>query len=607
MTREGVRSAGNVIEPQPLASKTQRAGTVVAWSEFLIGAAIGSGNTGLAAELGGANFLLAINAGRLRNMGAPSIACMLPVFDACADTEAFARAELLPQVRIPVLLGVNVWGQRFDPQQAANSARDDGFAGAVNFPSCMHYSRPMQQILSRAGRGIEQEVEQLRAVQDAGLISMFYCATRTQARLAADAGLDLVCLNLGWNAGGAFGHRKRSTLEEVATIAREIGRLMKRINPATRFLLEGGPIASAEDLGRIVSLAPIDGYVGGSTIDRIPMEVSIANQIDGFRRAGRRRSTLDRDSARLVAWSKKFGFVGRSTAQLGFLRRLRALASTSGPVLLGIEKGSNPASTISALAQRRGKTGGRNVLHVDVTGEEFPTRARNVLFGNPGMVAGQSPALADSDLNLLVIHSPVRLPPAVQRRLAHALRDGEFRVSGSRRLINVAPRVILIADSTETPRPADECASDVSFDRELAALMAGVTLRLPPLRERIEDLLLIIAKVSREILGTALRRADFSTAALQLLQGHPWPGNDTELRVILGRLAGRVFEAPVQREDLLPLLREDAVSAQDARTEKDRIVEALWRHGFRRTRTAASLGISRKTLYNKMLKFGLSG
>ena len=64
-------------------------------SEFLIGAAIGSGSNALAAEHGGADFLLAINAGRFRNMGVPSIACMLPVQDANSLTESFAREELL--------------------------------------------------------------------------------------------------------------------------------------------------------------------------------------------------------------------------------------------------------------------------------------------------------------------------------------------------------------------------------------------------------------------------------------------------------------------------------------------------------------------------------
>ncbi len=150
-------------------------------SQFLVGAAIGSGNAALAAERGGADFLLAINAGRLRNMGAPSIACMLPIHDAAPLTRGFALSELLPQCKVPVLLGVNAWGERCEPAEIAEEVQRSGFAGAVNFPSSLHYSNAMRQLLSRAGRGIEKEVEILRAVQDVGLTTMFYCANRTQA------------------------------------------------------------------------------------------------------------------------------------------------------------------------------------------------------------------------------------------------------------------------------------------------------------------------------------------------------------------------------------------------------------------------------------------
>src|SRR5690606_21713990 len=72
-----------------------------ALSRFIIGAAIGSGTTALAAERGGADLLLAINAGRLRSMGAPSIACMLPILDAGKLTAEFARREVLTQCTAP--------------------------------------------------------------------------------------------------------------------------------------------------------------------------------------------------------------------------------------------------------------------------------------------------------------------------------------------------------------------------------------------------------------------------------------------------------------------------------------------------------------------------
>lgn len=569
---------------------------------FLIGAAIGSGNTALAAERGGADFLLAINAGRLRNMGAPSIACMLPIFDAGSLTEDFARRELLPLCRIPVLLGVNVWEEDCDPAAVAAHVKAAGFAGAVNFPSCMHFSHPMQQLLSRAGRGIEKEVEVLRAVQDSGLTSMFYCATRTQARLAADVGLDLICLNLGWNVGGARGHRTRSSLEEVATAAREIGRLIKRIHPGVRFLLEGGPIVTAEDLGRIAGLAPVDGYVGGSTIERLPLEVSVADQIDAYRQASRRRATLDSQSARLVSWSQRFGFLGRAPTQLDYLRRLQALAAVGNPLLILLEPGMSPRPTLESLGSPGLRRHSPKMLEIDPKSEDHAARARRVLFGQAESGGASRPALGDDSLDLLVIHAPESLPAALQRRLATALRDGSFKATGARRPQKVVPRVILVSS-----RRGDDGPQAGELEPSLALLLEGWTLRPPPLRERIDDLPAIIDALANQPGSTLPRRRDFASGAMKRLAAHPWPGNEAELHNLLGVLAGRRDGLPVQEEEILPLLQQKAAAAHDGRSEKDRIVDALWRNGFNRSRTAEALGVSRKTLYNKMLRFGLKG
>jgi predicted TIM-barrel enzyme/DNA-binding NtrC family response regulator len=569
---------------------------------FLIGAAIGSGNTALAAERGGADFLLAINAGRLRNMGAPSIACMLPIFDAGPLTEEFARRELLALCRIPVLLGVNVWEESCDPQAIAARVHEWGFAGAVNFPSCMHFSHAMQQLLSRAGRGIEREVEVLRAAQDRGLTSMFYCATRTQARLAADAGLDLICLNLGWNVGGAMGHRTRSSLEEVASAAREIGRLIKRIHPGVRFLLEGGPIVTAEDLGRITNLAPIDGYVGGSTIERLPLEVSVADQISAYRQASRRRAALESQSARLVAWGQRFGFVGRAPTQLDYLRRLQSLAGATAPLLLLLEPGSPIQPTLTALAQRGSRRGRPAVLTIDPQGEDYPAKARRLLFGQGEAGGAAPPALADSDLDMIVLQAPEHLPLALQRRLAAALRDGVFTVLGSRRQYNVAPRIVLVSRGRR-----GDGAAGIGFDPELALLFEGWTLAPPPLRDRVDDLPALIEALAEGQAGALPRRKDFTAAAMKRLIAHDWPLNEAELHNLLGQLGGRRESGPVQLKQLLALLQEATAASDDKRGEKDRIVDALWRNGFNRSRTAESLGMSRKTLYNKMQRFGLMG
>lgn len=564
---------------------------------FLVGAAIGSGSTALAAERGGADFLLAINAGRIRAMGAPSIACMLPIFDSDALTIPFAVRELLPQCTVPVLIGRNVWGRDFSPFKIAEEVERQGFDGITNFPSSLHYPKSLRGILSHAGRGIEAEVSMLRAAKDRGLMVMFYCSNRIQARLAADAGLDLICLNLGWNVGGAIGHRRRASLEEVAMTAREIGRLVKRINPSSRFLLEGGPIETAEDLERVTRLEPIDGYVGGSTFERMPLEASIADQIARFRQSGGAKGSDDPPTARLISWGRARGAIGHSKALLHFLRTLRPLEDDPSPVLLCIERGISDSWILSSLARDTGAAS--SIVTIDVEGEEYPARARTLLFGHRDTVDRRPPGLADPNIQLIVIRAAEKLAPATQRRLARALTDRSFRAPGSWRKLPVLPRVVL---ASETSMSETRDLLGIGYEQVLLAALGKGVVRMPPLRERTEDIFSLEPAIG------AVDRDTMTAAAEQRLLSHTWPGNESELTRIAFQLGLRTSPGPITEEEVDTLLKQETTpKGLSVGSEKDRIVDALWRNGFNRTKTATALGMSRKTLYNKIKRFDLGG
>lgn len=93
------------------------------------------------------------------------------------------------------------------------------------------------------------------------------------------------------------------------------------------------------------------------------------------------------------------------------------------------------------------------------------------------------------------------------------------------------------------------------------------------------------------------------------LRAYKWPENEAELHTILGNLAGRASTTAVKLEELAPMLRSGKPDnrRRDGLSEKDLIIDALWRNGFSRTKAAEALGISRKTLYNKIRKYELSG
>src|SRR5687767_12336559 len=112
--------------------------------EFLVGAAVGAGLFADAAARGGADFVLALSAGRLRLMGTASIACMLPLCDSNARVASFGAPEFLGRCSAPVFFGACAMTPDRSAAQIAASIADLGFVGVTNFPSLNHYPSAVQ-------------------------------------------------------------------------------------------------------------------------------------------------------------------------------------------------------------------------------------------------------------------------------------------------------------------------------------------------------------------------------------------------------------------------------------------------------------------------------
>lgn len=568
---------------------------------LLVGAAVGSGIAAQTAERGGADFLLAVNAGRMRNMGAPSIASMLPCHDATLLTEDFAAREVLPRVGIPVLLGVNCWGADAAADHVLSRIGEHGFAGAVNFPNATLMPRGMRSALDRAGRGFRREIDVLRRVQDAGLLALYYCGTKEHARTAGEAGLRMILLNFGWNAGGSAGHSRRASLEEVGLVARDYAALIRGINPEARILLEGGPVVSADDLGHVASVASLDGYVGGSTLDRLPFEESVLNRIAGYRQASDRRRRLTRQQTDLQRWGHRHGLTGSAPAMIAFLQRLRALSQVSErSVALALEPGAPLTSVVSALhPDSRGQ-----MPQLDASAGDHATRLAQRLFGRDSEEGHEGGLLTDPAGGAILLRNIHLALPGLQRRLARSLRERMLVTSRRRRRMKVYARCLFVFDRSSLEAPLPD-----NLHSELAELLAGWTMTMPPLRDRIEDLGELI-ETTATASGMALEALPRLTpGALQRLRRHNWARNEAELEQFVGRMLDAGGDQPLSSDVVDGLLASDAevehAQASEADIEKRRIVDALWRHGFNKGETAAALNISRKTLYNRMKRLGL--
>ncbi|MCU1732687.1 MULTISPECIES: sigma-54-dependent transcriptional regulator [unclassified Pseudomonas] len=208
--------------------------------------------------------------------------------------------------------------------------------------------------------------------------------------------------------------------------------------------------------------------------------------------------------------------------------------------------------------------------------------------------------------------------PAFQVKLLRVLQEGELRPVGATTAVRVDVRIIA---ATHRDLEADVQAG--RFRSDLYYRLAGVSLALPPLRERSGDLIPIASKLlvdaSKEL---DLPGLHFAADALGSLLGYPWPGNIRELRNEVYRAAAlsdsaevsaRAFSWKVlqgQAGGALPGLAVDGRPAGTLQEQLDAIEatllkEALLRHRWNKTHTARELGLSRVGLRQKLRRFGL--
>lgn len=576
---------------------------VHARDEFLVGAAVGSGLFAEAAEQGGADFVLALNAGRLRLMGTASVACMLPIRDANSFVESFGPAEFLGRCSIPVFFGASAMTPDRSAAEIAANIAELGFDGVMNFPSVVHYPDAVIAVMESCGLGFRKELELLVAAQRLDMWSIAHVRTRAQARQAAAAGCDMICFDFGWTSGGRRGPQNDVTLSEAALLMREVSKVVQQEHPEALLVLEGGPIESTEDLLPIYQAARISGYVGGSTIDRLPLEDAVINQtlrFKGAAAANRRSTEQDRS---LLALGKSLGLVGRSTRMLTFLQTVHQFMRTSSgsAFIVSGERGSRRQLTAEALFRLSGGDPAR-LLTLDAT-EMSAQRLLMAVFGHADAEGRQARGAAGSrDVPGIVIRGLEHVSKHIQRRIARFLARGRFRPVGGKREITGNLQLLFISS-----QPSARLLDQGILDSELHQQLESRELCIPPLREHVEDLEEILDDMIADLSAGKHRAPKLSPAALRRLQTHQWPGNLAELRTFATRLLAADTGARVDERAVADLFDAPALPTPRPASERDVILDALWRHGFHRGRTANFLGVSRKTLYNKISRYKLTG
>jgi predicted TIM-barrel enzyme len=253
--------------------------------EPIIGAGAGTGISAMGEEAGGVDLIVVYNSGRYRMAGRGSLAGLLPYGNANDIVKEMAY-EVLPAVHhTPVLAGVCGTDPFMLRDVFLRELKELGFAGIQNFPTVGLIDGVFRANLEETGMGFDLEVDVVRAAHKMDLLTTPYVFDSRDAEAMTQAGADILVAHMGLTTGGKIGARTSKTLADCVPVIRAIVAAARAINDQVIVLCHGGPIATPEDAQFILErVEGVDGFFGASSMERLPTEVAITNQIKAFKK-----------------------------------------------------------------------------------------------------------------------------------------------------------------------------------------------------------------------------------------------------------------------------------------------------------------------------------
>lgn len=310
--------------------------------------------------------------------------------------------------------------------------------------------------------------------------------------------------------------------------------------------------------------------------------------------------------------------IGRSPALLRAIEQLSRAATSNASVLLLGESGVGK-ELAAHYVHHHGLRKGKPFLAVDCAA--LPeTLFESEVFGHErgaftGCVGRKQGLFELAHEGTLFLDEVGEIPVAMQAKLLRVLETGEFRRVGGRDILHADVRIV-----AATNRELRQRVSEGSFREDLYYRLSCITIQLPPLRERRSDIPVLAEALLVRINHANGTRCYLTGEAMERLTNHDFPGNVRELRNILQRAVAMCSNGAIGLQDLgieteavadtprrasLPAQRDSGPLLSMRTLEAQHIIGLMKHFNGNRRQVAHALGISERTLYRKLERYGL--
>ena len=584
--------------PQPFfGPRTDRA------TPFL-GVIADSGQLARLAAKEGVDCLLALCAGVYRNLGVTALASFLPFGNSNDQSETLARQVVLPAAgAVPVIAGLMASDPTVPVTERLERLRRAGLHGVTNYPSVALLEGVMREVFESEGCTIEAELELLAEARERGLATVAFAGIEpaTAARFAG-SGVEALILTPGRTQLFDDIHERRDRLQEAIRQLRATLSFVRRKHPKLPCFVFGGPVTMPDDLEQLYRQTDFDGFIGGSVFGRYPVESGVGATLRRFRSIAIPASEVREQGLGPM--------IGASPAMRQLFRLVRRVAACDLNVCIEGESGVGKELVAAHIHQLSARSHGALVtLNCGAISESL---LESELFGHErgSFTGADHRRLGKFELahdGTLFLDEVGDLSPRGQVALLRAIQQREITRVGGDRSIPVNVRVLSASN-----QPLSVLVAQGRFRADLYYRLNTLTLSVPPLRDRLDDIALLVEPI------LAALRVQMGHSALDLspqfhakLRRHSWPGNLRELQHVIAQaalleegpiLTGAHFEPRRAEQTTLtapaaePRLT-DAFAARLRDERRERARRALGDAFGNKSRAADALGISRKTLY----------
>lgn len=251
--------------------------------EPLVIAGAGIGLVAKAASRAGIDLLMVYNTGPFRMAGHGSLAGYLAYGDSNAMTVDLGR-EILPVAgETPVIGGIGAADPFRDVPRLIEQMVGMGFSGITNVPTAGLYDGTFRRHIDATGLGYPKEIDLIRLCRDLDVFTLAYAFSPDEARAMAEAGADLIGAHVGLTSGGWIGAASTLDLDTACAATQEMVVAAKAGRDDVLVVAHGGPFEDPESVARVFASTDVVGYLGASSIERLPVERAVSGVVRDFK------------------------------------------------------------------------------------------------------------------------------------------------------------------------------------------------------------------------------------------------------------------------------------------------------------------------------------